>query len=95
MNDVPIPTLPPASKLSRYRSFVAPVFVPIRRYHADNEAQDLVYDSWETDCVSQKLSLLKRALRIFPFSVDALNFWADLYFMSCFPPELAQAVGDL
>lgn len=91
MNDLPIPTIPPASTLRQYNSFVAPIFAPIRRYHADNEAQDLVYDSWETDCAAQKLSLLKQALRIFPFSVDALNFWADIYYVSCKPPELAKA----
>lgn len=91
MSNPPIPILPPASELVRYNSFPPDFLSPLVRYEADEEAQHFVYDAWETDSVPQRISLLREALRIFPFSVDALNAWANVYLKLCDPPELLKA----
>ncbi|GAX26620.1 hypothetical protein FisN_21Lh090 [Fistulifera solaris] len=91
MSIPPLPTLPPASELRKYSSSPPDFLSPIARYHADEEAQNFVYDSWEAESVQQKFALLSKALRIFPFSVDALNAWANLYYVVCDPPELVKA----
>jgi hypothetical protein len=36
----------------------------------------------------EECSLLREALIIIPFSVDALNAWADIYASKIYPPEL-------
>jgi tetratricopeptide (TPR) repeat protein len=48
-------------------------------YDADQRAQDIVYDAWEAPTAAMKFDHLRQALKIFPFSVDALNARADVY----------------
>ncbi len=79
MSTPPIPTLPPASEL--------------RRYSRDDaeKAQELVDDCWQTDSVTEKISLLREALSICPFSFEALNAWAHIYIGYVQPPDLEKA----
>jgi tetratricopeptide (TPR) repeat protein len=91
MENPPVPRLPPASELRSYSSSPPDFFSPITRYHADENSQQFVYDAWEATSVPQKCSLLREALSIFPFSVDALNAWADIYANKIHPPELEKA----
>jgi tetratricopeptide (TPR) repeat protein len=91
MSIPPLPKLPPASELRKYSSSPPDFISPIVRYHADEEAQNFVYDAWDAESVPQKFALLSQALRIFPFSVDALNAWANLYRVAFDPPEFVKA----
>eukprot|EP00980_Cylindrotheca_fusiformis_P021399 scaffold8259_cov143-Cylindrotheca_fusiformis.AAC.17 len=91
MENPPIPRLPPASQLRKYDSSPPDFLSPIQQYAADNRSQEYVYDAWEAATVRQKFSLLRKALRIFPFSVDALNAWASIYAHKLHPPELEKA----
>ena len=75
----PVPSLPPASALRRYSSIPPDFLSPIRHYHADEKAQNLVFDAWEASSINQKFKLCRKALDIFPFSVDAFNCMGDLY----------------
>mmetsp|Transcript_24742 Transcript_24742/g.46190 ORF Transcript_24742/g.46190 Transcript_24742/m.46190 type:complete len:453 (-) Transcript_24742:683-2041(-) len=79
MASQPIPVLPDASELRRYSSSPPDMFSPVVRYHANERAQYLVYDAWEAPTASGKFAILHQALDIFPFSVDALAAWADVY----------------
>ena len=79
MSFPPVPSLPSASELRKYSSSPPDFMSPIRRYHKGEKAQDLVYDAWEANTREEKFAILRRALQIFPFSVDALACWADLY----------------
>lgn len=80
----PLPSAPPpASQLQRY-SFDPPDFVCMHRcYHADEAAQNLVFDAWEAGAASHKYSLCVEALRRFPWSVDAYNALGDLFRREC------------
>lgn len=44
---------------------------------ASRQAQELMYDAWETDKKSQRISLAKKALSIFPDCADAYNLLAE------------------
>ena len=81
-----VPSLPPASALSGYGSRPPDFLSPICQYHADEKAQTLVFDAWEASSVNQKFKLCRKALDIFPFSVDAFNTMGDLYNTN-FPDE--------
>lgn len=41
------------------------------------EAQDLVYDAWEAPTKRQRVSLARKALKIFPDCADAYSILAD------------------
>lgn len=90
MSNLPVPTLPPASELRRYSSSPPDFFSPVKRYQDDESSQEYVYDSWDTPSVPEKISLLRQALNVFPFSVDALNGWAQIYELLD-PPDLKKA----
>lgn len=72
--------------MARFRSHPPDFISPIVRYEADEQAQNVVYDAWEVDSVEQKFKLCRKALKVFPFSVDALNCMGNLY-SSSFPDE--------
>mmetsp|Transcript_17529 Transcript_17529/g.20151 ORF Transcript_17529/g.20151 Transcript_17529/m.20151 type:complete len:142 (+) Transcript_17529:177-602(+) len=82
----PIPSLPFASELRKYTSSPADFISPITYYTANEKAQNLVYYAWEATTVKQKFQLCQKALKIFPFSVDAFNCMANL-FSELFPNE--------
>jgi hypothetical protein len=82
----PIPTLPPASDLRKFSSSPPDFLSPLRRYHAEKKAQNFVMDAWEISSVKQKFQLCRKALKLFPFSVDAFNCMANLYSRE-FPDE--------
>lgn len=75
----PVPPVPNANELSRFRSHPPDFLSPIRRFTADEEAQEYIYDAWEEPSPEEKFRLCQRALQIFPFSVDAFNAMAAEY----------------
>lgn len=75
----PVPHLPNETNLSSYESLPPDFISPIRRFPANESAQEFVYDAWECDSPDVKFQLCLKALEKFPFSVDAFNCMADIY----------------
>ncbi|OEU13123.1 hypothetical protein FRACYDRAFT_242548 [Fragilariopsis cylindrus CCMP1102] len=92
METPPVPILPRASELRTYTTSPPDICSPILRYDAnEEEAIYRVYDAYDVESVSDKFSALHEALAIFPFSVEALNYWASLYVSEISPPDLHKA----
>jgi hypothetical protein len=76
---LPVPTLPPASYLANYR------MSDMRR------SNDFLIRLCESDDFDEKVTCLKLALAVFPFSVQALCAWAEAYRNDFAPPQLDKA----
>jgi len=92
MENPPVPILPRASELRKYKTSPPDKFSPILRYDANEEqAIYCVFNAVDAESVSDKFSQLRKALAYFPFSVEALNYWASLYVNPISPPDLYKA----
>eukprot|EP00526_Cylindrotheca_closterium_P012703 CAMPEP_0113624608 /NCGR_PEP_ID=MMETSP0017_2-20120614/12693_1 /TAXON_ID=2856 /ORGANISM="Cylindrotheca closterium" /LENGTH=444 /DNA_ID=CAMNT_0000534659 /DNA_START=14 /DNA_END=1348 /DNA_ORIENTATION=- /assembly_acc=CAM_ASM_000147 len=91
MNFPPLPSIPPASQLSRYPSSPPDFMSPITRYEADERARDIVYEIYEETPIDERVYLLTRALQLFPFSVDAFLNWGYIYLHMVTPRKSQEA----
>jgi len=74
-----VPAPPDASVLRRFLKHPPDFMSPIDRYPDNDAVQQLVWDASEVQDVASKFQLCLRALRKFPFCVDAYNTFGHMY----------------